>query len=802
MNITYYITKFNPMNCRIFSIVTIFIFLQTAAYSQIAEKYNRIEISWDVKSANILAELGIDLTDGVKLPGNKFMLELSDYEISRIKSAGIAFNITINDVSEYYRTRKSSGAPNGRDATKCFPDAAFEAPVNFKTGSMIGYYTYQEFLDVLAEMRLKYPNLISEYKPIGNYKTQKGNSLYWLRISDNPDVNEDEPEVLYTALHHAREPMSLTQLIYFMWYILEHYDTDAEIKALIDDTELYFIPMINPDGYRYNEFTDPKGGGMWRKNLKPNVNGGIGIDLNRNYGKFWGYDNIGSSPSSVSSVYRGPSPFSEVETQAVRDFCLAHDFKYALNAHAFGNLLLYPWGHDGSNCEDSTTFQRLADRMVDLNKYTAGTSIETVGYYANGSSDDWMYGGDEKTGKTIALTAEVGEFYDGFWPFEDRILPLAQSCLEMNLQLLKAAHNNVAVFYKEIPAMSGKDERFVLDAIQTGIAPLPVTMHVSEPTGKMIFTKADTTLYLPTNAIEKIAFDISWGAVQNGDQVTVYFDWTDGIVSHYDSVVIGFYDVKESLFKDDFSNLDNWTNSLNWGITSKDFYKGGSCVTDSPDGAYATDIASYLALKQPLLTSGQYDKIYLKYHAKWSLQPNFDYAAVAVEDYTTGSSEYLCSFNMTKGTLEQAAENSVYEGNALKWEQEVIDISHYNNTSFGLLFELGADDSDERDGFYLDELEIVAFRQKTTSATETQAGSFRIQPNPASDEFMVKAGSDFDEIEILNLSGIRVFHQLKATAGDMTDFNHFSCNLCSGMYIVRLYNKGALTATQKLVIVR
>jgi carboxypeptidase T len=71
-------------------------------------------------------------------------------------------------------------------------------------------------------------------------------------ISNNPNVDEEKPEVLYTAIHHAREPASLSQTIFYMWYLLENYETSEEVRFLIDHTEMYFIPVVNPDGYIIN----------------------------------------------------------------------------------------------------------------------------------------------------------------------------------------------------------------------------------------------------------------------------------------------------------------------------------------------------------------------------------------------------------------------------------------------------------------------------------------------------------------------------------------------------------------------
>ena len=178
-------------------------------------------------------------------------------------------------------------------------------------------YTFDEVLIELDSMRLLYPSLISAKQSIGT--SIEGKDIWIVRISDNPDVDEQEPEVLYTALHHAREPQSMMTLMYFMYYLLENYGTDPEATFLVENRELYFVPVLNVDGYLYNQQTNPNGGGFWRKNRHNNGDGSFGVDLNRNYGYQWGYDNTGSSPNPSNNTYRGTAPFSEPETQAIRD---------------------------------------------------------------------------------------------------------------------------------------------------------------------------------------------------------------------------------------------------------------------------------------------------------------------------------------------------------------------------------------------------------------------------------------------------------------------------------------------------
>src|SRR5690606_38232143 len=126
--------------------------------------------------------------------------------------------------------------------------------------------------------------------------------------------------------------------------------------------------------YVYNETTDPGGGGFWRKNRRNNGGGTYGIDLNRNYGYFWGYDNVGSSPNPWSETYRGTAPFSEPETQALRNFLgSGRSVRIALNSHTSGDLLLYPWGYEYDTCTpDEAAFAALGDTLTYRNPHTYG----------------------------------------------------------------------------------------------------------------------------------------------------------------------------------------------------------------------------------------------------------------------------------------------------------------------------------------------------------------------------------------------------------------------------------------------
>ena len=256
-------------------------------------KYYRVQIFTDDTGLRQLALKGVGIDHGDYQKGKYFIAEFSERELNIIKQSPYPFQVLISDMAAYYVARsKTDTATIEEPVTSC----TYSIPQNFKLGTMGGFYTYAEMLQTLDSMRKKFPNLISKRKPVSALQTADGNVLYGVRISNNPKIEQNKPKILYTALHHAREPESLTQLIFFMWYLLENYNTNVDIKNIIDNEELYFIPCVNPDGYLYNQKTNPNGGGLWRKNRRNNGDGNYGVDLNRNYGYKWGYDNEGSSP--------------------------------------------------------------------------------------------------------------------------------------------------------------------------------------------------------------------------------------------------------------------------------------------------------------------------------------------------------------------------------------------------------------------------------------------------------------------------------------------------------------------------
>jgi carboxypeptidase T len=256
-----------------------------------------------------------------------------------------------------------------------------------KTGAGL-YHTYAETTAELHQIELAHSDVAKVYK-IG--QSIEGRDILALKISDNPAVEEpSEPEVLYMGCHHAREWISVEMPLHLANYLVNNYGTDPNVTRLVNERQTWIVPIVNPDGLEYSQTVYS----MWRKNKRDNNNNGAfdpsydGVDINRNYGYKWGYDDIGSSPNPADEVYRGEYAFSEPETQAIRSLALQHHFVFSISYHSYGELIIYPWGYKNADTADDKLFTDIAARMSGYNGYVYGNPKDGVIYNTNGDSDD------------------------------------------------------------------------------------------------------------------------------------------------------------------------------------------------------------------------------------------------------------------------------------------------------------------------------------------------------------------------------------------------------------------------------
>ncbi len=398
------------------------LFLFTAALSQNKGQYVRAKVFCDESQLQKIAVKGIDIDHLAEMTKEYIVGEFSAWEMQQIKDLALKTEILIDDMEAFYRDRNFGTCHSEK--------TEIVTPNGFNYGSMGGFLTMTEVEAELDSLAAQYPTLVSPKINLGN--SYENRPIFMVKMSDNPDIDENEPEALYIGLHHAREAITVIELIYFMQYLAENYGTDPAITYLLQNRELYFVPVMNPDGYVYNETMNPLGGGMWRKNRHITGDTTVGIDLNRNYGFQWAFDNVGSNPAKESDMYRGTAPFSEPETQVIRTFCQMRQFKTALNCHSYGSKLLYPWGYQPVSCPESDLLALQSGLMTQGNFYTTGQP-PLILYSVNGDSNDWMYGEQLEKGKILAMTPETGMSSDGFWPMQERILPLCEEMMPVLL---------------------------------------------------------------------------------------------------------------------------------------------------------------------------------------------------------------------------------------------------------------------------------------------------------------------------------------------------------------------------------
>jgi hypothetical protein len=719
----------------------LFFSLAFAASQLLAQQYSRVKVSLDQgHTFRQLAEMGLDTDHGQLRPGKFFISEFSAEEVQKIKAAGFLTDILVPDLDAHRQLSAdplSQGTLDRNLSCATPPADEWTTPANYEPGSMGGYFTYQEMLDNLDAMASQYPQLFKYREPITtNYTTHEGRPLYWVKISDNPQVEEAaEPEVLYTALHHAREPNSLSQMIFFMWYLLENYDTDPEVKYLVDNLELYFIPCINPDGYLYNQTTNPAGGGFWRKNRRDNANGTFGVDLNRNYGYEWGFDNTGSSPNPDAQTYRGPAPFSEPETQMVRDFCLSHEFKIALNYHTYGNLLVYPWGYVDSETADHVTFKTFGELLTRENSFLAGFGTQTVGYTVNGTSDDWMYGESAKP-KIFSMTPEVGPGSSGFWPPASAIEQLNKNCMYMNLMAAHLALNYGELLPHEEKIMTSLQGEVNFDLLKYGLGSGALKVSLSPISDNIAnFGSAlNFGLFHLESASGSIPLMLE-PDVEPGDTIAFemlltndHYTWRFPQLRIYSPHAV-------SAFFEPGGNISQWEASTDWGQTSSQYYSAPSSLTDSPGGPYAPNNFNELVMAYPVVVK-EFETVLLSFWARWNIEAEEDFAQVLLS-VNEGPFVPLCGSYSKAGSAEQDPGQPVYDGVQPDWVREEIDLSPYlgaDSAALKLAFYMVSDESVQADGFYFDDLQITAVKKVgVTSVQEPGAFLQRVEarPNPA-----------------------------------------------------------------------
>ncbi|MBS1493469.1 MAG: immune inhibitor A [Bacteroidetes bacterium] len=636
-------------------------------------------------------------------------LVINQNEITRLKSIGIPFDVTIADMNDFYKNRPPS---TQEELMKSKNIQQSDNVTGFSYGSMGGFHTYDELVQKLDSLRLQYPTLITVKQDRG---TTAGSRKIWsVKISDNADVNESatEPAVYFDALHHAREPISMEALLYYMYWLLDNYNTNAEAKYLVDNREIYFIPIVNPDGYAYNQQTNPNGGGSWRKNRRNNGSC-FGVDLNRNYSLGWGYDNSGSSPDPCSDTYRGPSANSEPESQAVKGLVDAVHPKISFSAHSVAGRYLNPFGYRDS----SVAYEIYSDFSSDFsaqNDYLYGTVWQMLDYLSNGTTRDYLH-----SVGTYCWTPEMAG--SGFWPTVSEIIPLCNENLGplKYLTWVGGAYAKTQNFKLLGKGYVEKTDTLSLEVSinNKGLSKTSknVVVSVTSPYPNLTALNASVNYdsisarTIKKNTSNPFKFIVGNSAALMDEIKLIITVKQENVTTTVDTVKVNVG--KQSvLFSDNAeSGTSNWTSAgtgIMWDTSYISPYDGNKSFADSRYGNSRNSSNNTFTLINPISLTGTLNPR-IEFATRYATEAGFDYARIQISS-NNGSTWTSLPGRYTTTVGGQPS----YSGNQ-SWVVDQINIAAYAGQSVKIRFNYVTDAGQPGDGFFFDNFKVLNYTVTT-----------------------------------------------------------------------------------------
>lgn len=363
-----------------------------------AELERVLDLADDVWSEHIDLALGVDV---VLAPSGR----------ATLRAEGIPYEVLVPDVDLVARAEH----------------ARVHDPRAHRPGDWFADYKEPAAITAYAEsLAAEHPEH-ADLREIG--RSVEGRPLHALRIHGESREGAEPVRLAIDGGLHAREWIAMMVPICVADRLLRGYDSDERLRRFVDGSELWVVPVANPDGYQHSWDHDR----YWRKNRQ----GEHGVDLNRNFEVAWG--ERGASDDPRSPIYHGPAPFSEPETVALRDLLRREKIEAHIDFHSYSQLVLYPWSFTSTATPDRDRFAALADRMASAifaahgERYTvkSGASL----YPASGTLMDWAYRERQTLSFVVELRPKRGS---GFVLPPDQIGPTCDESVAAVLALRDA----------------------------------------------------------------------------------------------------------------------------------------------------------------------------------------------------------------------------------------------------------------------------------------------------------------------------------------------------------------------------
>jgi hypothetical protein len=417
----------------------------------------------------LLQTLGLDLTEHAGQDYVEVVLHTAD-DVAALAGAGLGYDVRIPDLvareaennqanAAYAAATASSPLPSGRDT----------------------YRTLDDYNADMAALASAHPDLVKTFSL--PHPSLDGKPINGIEIGQHVTGAEGGlPVFLMLGVHHAREWPSGEHAMEFAVDLVKNYGTDRRITDLVNRSRIVVVPVLNVDGFDKSrtdgELIDLReadnggtatilgtpGNAYMRKNCRL-IDGqdtpdgtcalaatspggyGVGVDLNRNYGGFWG--GPGASDVFADPTYRGAAAFSEPETQNIRELISGRQVTTLITNHTFSNLVLRPNGAAPDLVPssqgiplgdpfDEAALKALGDEMAAQNGYTSQHAWEL--YDTTGSVEDWSYNATGGFGYTFEIGPD--EFHPPFPKVVDEYLGAGQYAGKGNREAFLIALEN------------------------------------------------------------------------------------------------------------------------------------------------------------------------------------------------------------------------------------------------------------------------------------------------------------------------------------------------------------------------
>lgn len=674
------------------------------------------------------------------------------------------------------------------------------------------YHSYSELTADMAAWAAAYPS-ITQLVSIG--ESVYGRQLWAMKISDNPTIEEDEPEIQWIGGHHGNETIGVEVCYYMIEYLLENYGTDPQVTWLVNEREFWIIPMFNPDGVengsRYN---------------------GNGEDLNRNY--------LCPDHSNASSC------FTEPETQALRTFNTGMNPVTSLTFHSGAIYVNYLWDYSYSPTPDEPMLITIS------NGYSSYSGLPVTNgadwYIATGTCQDWCYDTRGEIDTTIELSTSYEPSASSIDGIVDDNIPAMLYQARMSGRgiggLVTDAETGEPIYATiSIPEI-GKDVYTDPDVgdyhrmVESGTYTVVCTAE-SYPTQTVYNVSASLDTFVDVNfALEPPPRGTITGHVTDNlanplaatvelTDLTGYTTTADPATGYYEIpyVPVGNHDLRASLsgyttverddvtvsdqttstedfvlqspmFIDDFeSGTGNWTGA--WALTASKSSSPTHSLTDSPGGDYANYALTTTTLANSIDLTG-HSQASLSFDLWCDTESGYDY--LYVEASGNGGSSWT--------------QVGAYDGTSISWTNEFIDLTSFAGSSaLKVRFTLDSDSYITRDGVYIDNVAI--FGDPTLTGVDDEAAVRRLSvgnyPNPFNPRTSIRyevPSTGRVDLRIYDVSGrlVRTLLDGELAAGGKHEIEWNGTDeggehVAAGVYFARA-SMGAERCSSKMVLLK